>query len=213
MSRSAVATENGTPSSRPDHKPETEAWLDGLAGRDGASESARDGARLHAALKPTDDDETAALDAPSWLRIVLAASQPDTPKPLPLPLPTGREAANQSRWKRFAGGGAMALALVLGVGLWTTTSRDHDAPSGLRGAPSGAGAVWRTDNPNQAAKDLASRLETAGARVTLTPQAQGALLSLECTPTACAAVADQLAPLDTAVDANGRLMLQVLPLR
>lgn len=206
MSRSAVATENGSPPPKPD----AEAWLDGLAGRVGTGESARDGARQRAALKPA-DDEAAAVDVPSWQRIVQAARQPETPKPLPMP--ARREAANESRWKRYAGGGVMALALVLGVGLWTATSRDRDAPVGLRGAPTGAGAVWRTDNPVQAAKDLAARLETAGARVILTPQEPGALLSLECAPAACTAVAEQLAPLDMAVDAGGRLTLQVLPVR
>ncbi len=205
MSRSAVATENGSPPSKPD----AEAWLDGLAGRDATGESAREGARLRAALKPAADD-VASPDAPSWQRIVQAARQPEPPKPLPLP--ARREAANESRWKRHAGGGAMALALVLGVGLWMATSPDRDAP-GLRGTPSGVGAVWRTDNPVQSARELAARLETAGARVTLTPQAPGAMLSLECAPANCPAVAEQLAPLDMAVDASGRLTLQVLPLR
>jgi hypothetical protein len=199
-----VTTENGTPSSRPD----AEAWLDGLAGRDRAGESARDGARLRAALKPTDDD-AAEVDVPSWQHIVQAARQIETPKPLH----ADREAANESPWKRIAGGGVVALALLLGAGLWTMTARHGDEPSGLRGTASSAGAVWRTENPTQAAKDLAARLEAAGARVTLAPQAQGTLLSVECTPTACAAVAEQLAPLDVAVDASGRLALQVLPPR
>lgn len=197
-----MATETGAPPPKPD----AEAWLDGLAGRDAAGESALDGARLRAALKPAADEASA--DVPPWQRIVQAARQPELPKPLP----PRQEAANESRWKRHAGGGAMALALVLGVGLWTATPGDREAPV-LRGAPSGAGAVWRTDNPTQAARDLAARLETAGARVTLTLQAPGARLSLACAPTACPAVAEQLAPLDMAVDASGRLTLQVLPLR
>ena len=200
-----MTTEDGTPSARP----EAETWLDGLAGRDGASESARDGAWLRAALKP-DGEAAGKVVTPPWQQIVQAARQPQAPKP---PLHIGREAANESPWKRFAGGGAIALALVIGVGLWTMAPRDRDSAGGLRGAPSGAGAVWRTDNPNQAAKDLAMRLEAAGARVTLAAQPQGTLLTVECAPAACPAVAEQLAPLDVAVDASGHLTLQVLPLR
>ena len=208
MSRSAVATENGTPPSSPDG----EAWLDGLAGRDGASESARDGARLRAALKPA-DGEAAKHNAPSWERIVLAAKEPE----VPAPVRNDREAANNGQWRRFAGGGFVVLALLLGAGLWTMTSPNidmpGDLPGGLRGAPSAAGAVWRTENPAQAAKELAARMQAAGAHVTLTPQGQGTLVTVECAASACAGVAEQLAPLEMAVDANGRLTLQVLPLR
>ena len=204
MSRSAVTTENGTPSPRPD----AEAWLDGLAGRDGTSEAARDGARLRAALAPT-VDEAAKASAPSWQRIALAARQPE----VSAPVRNDREAANNGHWRRFAGRGFFMLALVLGAGVWTMTSRDGDAPSHMRGATSAAGAVWRTDNPTQAAKDLAARLEAAGARVTVVPNGPGALVSVECAPVACAAVTEQLAPLDMAMDANGRLVLQVLPKR
>lgn len=173
-----------------------------------ASESARDGARLRAALKPADDD-AAKHNAPSWERIVLAAKGPA----VPAPVRNGRDAANNGQWRRFAGGGFVVLALVLGAGLWTMTSRDGDLPSGLRGAPSAAGAVWRTENPAQAAKELAARMQAAGAHVTLTLQGQGTLVTVECAASACAGVAEQLAPLDMAVDANGRLALQVLPLR
>ena len=91
--------------------------------------------------------------------------------------------------------------------------RERDLPGGQRGAPSGSGAVWRTEHPDQAAKDLAARLHAAGARVIVTPLGTGMSVSVECAPTACAAVAEQLAPLDAAVDANGRLTLQVLPPR
>lgn len=203
-------TKDGAPPSPPDG----EAWLDGLAGREGASESARDGARLRAALQPT-DEEAAKVGPPGWQRIVSAAKHPVAAEPLPAPAPVNkhRDAANQARWRRYAGGGVVVLALVLGAGLWTMTSREGDVSDRMRGAPSAAGAVWRTDNPVQAAKDLAARLEAAIARVTLTAQGQSAALSVECLQSACAGVAEQLAPLGLAVDANGRLTLQMLPLR
>jgi hypothetical protein len=203
MSRSAVAADNDTPPSSSD----AEAWLEGLAGRDTASESSKDGSRLRDALKLS-ADEAANPQPPPWKDIVAAARGS-----VPAVVGAQRDAANEGRWKRVAAGGLFVAIAMLGVGLWTMTAQDVGVSNGMRGAPSSAGPIWRTENPVKAAKDLAARLEAAGAHVTLTPAGPGVTLAVQCQPGACAAVAEQLSPLDMAVDADGRLALKVLPLR
>ena len=104
------------------------------------------------------------------------------------------------------------LALVLGAGLWTMSLQEHGT-DGMCGAPSAAGAVWRAEQPVQAANELAGRLQRAGATVTQVPIDSGALVHIESRPAATSAVNEVLAPLQAAVDSHGRLDIRVLPLR
>jgi len=109
-------------------------------------------------------------------------------------------------------GGTAVLALLLGTGLWKLSPQERDA-DGTRGTPSAAGAVWRAEQPVQAANELAGRLQRAGATVTQVPINSGALVHIESKPEATSAVNEVLAPLQAAVDSHGRLDIRVLPLR
>lgn len=186
---------------------EPDALLDGLAGRSVDNPIAQDGARLRAALGPTGNSPHVA--APAWRDIVVAArsAAPTANAPLCIDEP----AANHWRWQRIASGAALA-ALVLGTVLWTLSPQDQGI-EGMRGNPSAEGAVWRTDQPAQAADALAGRLQRAGARVTQVPLSLGVMVRIECNPDAANAVNEELAPLQAAVDASGRLDIRVLPFR
>ena len=127
------------------------------------------------------------------------------------PLRIDAPAANHWRWQRIASASALAV-LVLGAGLWTLSPQDQGI-EGMRGRPSAEGVVWRTDQPAQAAEALAGRLQRAGARVTQVPISLGVMVRIECNPDAATAVNEELAPLQAAVDATGRLDIRVLPFR
>jgi hypothetical protein len=200
---------------RPDDAADADAWLEGLAGRGGSSEAARDGARLRNALHP-DADEQTSIAAPPWRQIVQTAREPVAADSTATTAATKsnmhREAANQSSWRRLAVGGLFALVVTLGAGVWTLAPHDERTNGTMRGAPAAAGAQWRTENPRDAAQALAQRLEAAGARVTVTPKNTGLLLDIACEPSACTRVNEQLAAIEAAVDSSGRLALNVLPL-
>jgi hypothetical protein len=70
--------------------------------------------------------------------------------------------------------------------------------------------VWRTNEPQSAARALASELQALGAQVEQQPDANGIRLLITVPPAASVAVNERLAALETAVDAQGRLSLRVL---
>jgi hypothetical protein len=184
---------------------ESDALLDGLAGRGAAGATGHDGARLRAALGPTGSSPQRA--APAWKVIVAAtrldATSLDAPSRIEVP------AANHWRWQRVAAGGTAVLALIVGAGLWPLLRQEHGA-DGMRGTPSAAGAVWRTEQPVQAADALAVRLQHAGATVTQVPIDSGALIHVESNPASTSEVNEVLAPLQASVDSRGRLDIRVL---
>jgi hypothetical protein len=204
MSRSAVKSEE----TRPEDQAKVDAWLEGLAGRAGTGEAARDGQRLRNALN-TSADELAAISAPPWHHVQKTAGLPAA---IAAPGLAG-EAANEGRWRRWAAAGMLVLGLAVGATYWSLTWPDNAASGSMRGAPSAAGAAWRTDKPHDAARLLAAELESAGARVKVTLMGSGSILEISCEPDACRRVNVRLARLETAVDAHGRLALVVLPPR
>jgi hypothetical protein len=187
---------------------QAEAWLDGLAGRGGATAPAQEGARLRAALKPG-GEETSAVPAPPWQDVVAAAHQ-RAALPGGVPVRPPRKAA---QGKRVAAAALAMVAMSLTLGVWVLSSRDKAADARMRGAPSANGAVWRVENPQRAARELAKQLEAAGGRVALTANGDGSVLILHCDAPNCPRVSGLLAPLDLAVDANGQLELQIVPPR
>ena len=206
MSRTAVRPE---PNAEFDPKA-TNEWLDGLAGRGGDSTAAREAAALRAALKPS-DAELDLAKLPAWEHIVAAADR--------LPASTSRPgagqagSANESRWKRFATGGVAAVVLVAGLCVWVFQSRHGDVADGMRGSPSTNGAVWKTQNPAAAARELATRLESVGARVNVTLMNDAARLDAECGSASAQRINQELAAVEVAVDSNCRLSLQIMQAR
>jgi hypothetical protein len=184
---------------------EGSAALDGLTGRGGDSQAAREGARLREALLPR-AEEVRSVEQPSWQSIVARARQPVAPardfqKPV---------AANHWRWYQAAGGVAL-LAVLATTALWISHAPDETTSATMRGASTPSPATWRTEHPVDAARDLARQLESAGARVKLTTTSNGAMLEITCEVTGCQRINELLARLETSVDSQGRVTVQVLP--
>lgn len=200
MSRTAV-----TPEPNADFDPKaTDEWLDGLAGRGGASAAAQEAAALRDSLKPS-DAELAATKVPAWVDIVAAADRPLVATPAPM----SDRSANESHWKRFALGGMAVAVLAVGVGLWVLPPQKGGGDGGMRGTPSAGGPVWKTENPTTAARELAARLEGVGARVNLTLMNDGARLDVECGSAGAQRLNQELATIEVAVDSNCHLSLQI----
>lgn len=187
---------------------EPDDLLDGLAGRGVDEPTGHDGARLRAALRLAATSPQAS--APAWKDIVAAARPAAATASAPSRI--NAPAANHWRWQRVASGSVALAALVFGAGLWVLSPQEQST-EGMRGKSSAEGAVWRTEQPVQAADALAGRLRRAGARVTQLPIGLGVLVQVECKPDATSAVNEELAPLQAAVDASGRLDIRVLPSR
>lgn len=196
---------------RPEPAPdEAELWLDGLAGREGQGRAHAEGQRLREALLPKARslDDPGAM--PAWAELERRAADsavgPSSASPH-----TGQglaEAANQSMWRPWNGmAAAIALCAVLVASMWPSPKEE-----GLRGgnATAAVEAVWRTAEPQDAARALAAELQSLGARVELHPDATGIRLLITASPEAAAPVNQRLATLETAVDAQGRLSLRVL---
>ena len=222
---------DAAPTSSADDLQHAAHWLDGLAGRAGAGPAHADGQHVREALQPQEAPGLA-----PWAEIErLAAerlksgsgsmpiSEPEPgPAPDALAAPSSitsivrdknradTPAANQARWRPWH---ALAASLLLG-GVLIVALRPAPEDAGMRGVGPGgappAGAVWRVAQPNEAAQALATELRALGATVEL--HGQGPELSLQVLAPAAAvgAVNQRLAPLESALDAQGRLTLRVL---
>lgn len=129
--------------------------------------------------------------------------------------PSGLPASRFSSWRRpvwavAAGVGTLALLLnQLPLGVVDPMGR---GTSQLRGGSSGGAAVWRSAQPAQDAERLQEALRTAGAAVVVQTTPEGGLqLLIEATSARQDAVNVVLARLDTALGANGKLTLRVIP--
>lgn len=192
-------------------------WLDGLAGRAGSGPDHAEGARIRAALGPGAQDAVSATwhDIEARARQGSGAGRPDAASAPDARVPRGlpQHAANDPRpWRRAA----WAAVLVVGVGLVAVMSNPgSDSEPALRGT-SGVQAPeprWLVERPAQAAEELALELRGLDADVVITPDGPGFVLSIRAQPGALAAVNARLAPLETGLDAEGRLRLRVLPAR
>lgn len=130
-------------------------------------------------------------------------------------IPSEQPARRLGLWRRpvwavAAGVGCLALLFHQ---LPPDTLEESGARSDqLRGGANGSSAVWRSDQPAQDAEQLQAALRAAGAVVLVQTAPEGGLqLLIESAPAARDAVNAVLAPLDTALDADGKLGLRVIP--
>jgi len=208
----------------PDDAEDNTAWLDGLAGRPGAGAAHGAGARLRGALL---HDEAAATPPAPWATIVQQAARPPGAAQAPggaqmqgAAPPVGAlqpgparaaEAANQARWHGRPAWAAAAAVLV-GVGLgWAVWQHDGAPSAEWRGSAPAAMARWQVDDPAAESAALADALTGLGATVRQTQPGGTTVLMIEVPEQARPAVNARLAPLDLALDADGRLAVQVLP--
>lgn len=189
-------------------EPDTEHWLDGLAGRPGSGPAHDDGKLLRRALREPQHRIEPNL---SWAEIERCAVQgPAAPVAEPLPAPVQVEprtlapAANDRRWRPSY---ALAAVLVLGVALgWVLQQRQ--AEETLRG-DAGAGAVWVVPEPQAAADQLSAELLALGAQVKVTQDGSDRLLTISASGEALSAVNARLSTLETALGTDGRLALRI----
>ena len=204
MSRTAVTPE---PNAHFDSKV-TEEWLDGLAGRSGGSPAALEGAALRGALNVA-QAENATNGAPAWADIVSAAERPG----VALAGKSAGEAANLPRWRRLAAGGFAVIVIGVGLSIWGL-GREPDAGGlGMRGSATPGGAVWLTDDPEQAANVLADRLKSIGATVAVTAEPKGTRLDIACGAASAELLNEQLSSIEAAVDTSCKLSLHVARVR
>ncbi len=170
----------------------TEAYLKGLSGHpvaqpdDAQTMTQAEGTTLRQALL---EEGTAPVHEPNWQDVL------------------AREAANEpaARPRFWAGLAASVVACVLAT--WWFWPVDDNA---MRGGGGSAAALWRSAQPLQEARNLASQLQAAGAQVELAVQANGdVLMNVQAALEARAAVNGQLAALDTALGANGQVQIRV----
>lgn len=191
-------------------------WLEGLAGRAGAGAAHAEGARLRVALAPDVQDLPAAdwRDIEARARVEAdpaAAAAPAVGPDAPTLAARPREAANDPPRRRWP---AWAAALALGVGLVTLMlPREADRGPGPRGVAgqSAHAAQWLVERPLEAAERLAAELRGLHAEVSITNEGERVLLRIHAEPAAVDAVNARLAPLETGLDADGRLALEVRP--
>jgi hypothetical protein len=172
-------------------------WLEGLAGRPGASAAHGEGARLRAALAPDAQDAPAATwrdieaRAGDWTAADAGGAPAVLSTQAGLPMPS--QAANDARpWRKLG----WAAALMLGVGLLTLILQPEPTPDpALRGV---GGQV----PPG-----------SLQAEVTVTREGEAAILTIRALPGAVDAVNARLANLETGLDAEGKLQLAVRPMR
>lgn len=175
---------------------DAEAWLDGLAGRraDADAQVLRDALLPLPSVDtpPWDHIEARAAAVPALVRGAGAADAP---------------AANQV-WPMARMAWAAMLVLAVALGAWWL---QPEAPDGLRGGGPAAMPVWRVPDAVAAADRLAAELQRAGATVERVqgPDAGRVVLRIVAPPAAVAAVNARLAPLETGLDAQGRLELSV----
>lgn len=199
-------TEPVLPEGSANEHAEANAWLEGLAGRAGEGPAHHEGQRLRAALQPD-----AAQVAPPWAEIerrAFGASTGEAPVPAHVG-PRHGDAANGPRWGSRWAMAASVAALAVAAAAWIWPRDDESA--GWRGLGAAAtGPVWRVGDPSGAARSLALELQALGAQVTVQPDGPAVRLTIEAPSDRQAAVNQRLQPLETALDAQGRLTLQVM---
>ncbi len=204
----------------PDTPAAADAWLAGLAGRAGQGEVHAQGQRLGAALR------CAALPGrpPPWAEIerraaAVADSAAIGSAATAAPSPASQApAANDAAWRPLLGWAAAALlaaGLLLAWQPWQPRP-DDGAAAVMRGTGATAPpdvARWQVADPAAAAQALAADLRALGAQVQLDIQAVDSapvvLLTVDAPAAAVDAVNQRLLPLETALDAAGRLQLRV----
>ncbi len=129
--------------------------------------------------------------------------------------PSGRPANRFSSWRRpvWAVAASVGILVLLLNQLPPGAVDSMDTGSSqLRGSSSEGAAVWRSARPAQDAEQLQEALRTAGAEVVVQTAPEGGLqLLIEAAPARRDAVNVVLARLDTALGANGKLALRVIP--
>ncbi len=181
-------------------EPDTDRWLDGLAGRSGEGEAHAEGERLRHALKP--DAQAAAPTKLPWAEIEKRASSPGRTE-APGELET-RAAANDGQWRpRY--GWAAALLVAASVAL---VMQQREPGSRMRGDGSPA-ATWMVAEPAAAADGLAADLRALGATVTVQPDGRDLVLRIAADGSVAGLVNQRLAALETSLDGAGRLTLRV----
>jgi hypothetical protein len=205
------------------------AWLDGLAGRDGASPAHVEGSRIRLALQPTDVEVTPGHSLPAWKEIERTAesSEAMTQAVFTVPVPTqktsapsiqdpvsvqpvaDRKAANSTRWWALVAG----IAITAGVGFQLMPPGNGLDEPKLRGLSPGKTSddpvVWYASEPRQAAETLAAELRANGATVELNMVADGADLAVATAGASLDAVATTLVTVKAGLDMQGRAKIQV----
>lgn len=188
-----------------------DAWLDGLTGRPGDGYDHRAGESLRAALKAA---PLPAQESLSWAQVEYEARKRlgTTSSPAaasPTLIASVQTAANDSSVRRWW---PAAAAVLLATGLWALVDRGVEEGE-LRG-DGRPQASWVVTEPMQRAEALAADLRGLGAEVAIRSSAADVVpvqvtLTLVVPPASRAAVSRRLAELDTALDQNGRLTLEV----
>jgi hypothetical protein len=169
-----------------------EQWLDGLAGRPGEGAAHAQGQRLRQAIAPAQDGAS----APPWREIERrAAGLADT---------VPGAAANDPLWRRWQGWAAAALLASAVMVVMRSVE-----PDAVERGGSGSAPTWVVDEPRRAAEALAGELRALGAAVTVDAVGDGLVLRIRAAAPAAEAVNRRLQALETALDADGTLSLQV----
>lgn len=163
-----------------------EAWLDGLAGRDGVGPEHAEGATLRDALRSS--NETVTSGARGWEGVRRDARARDAAVAGAARNPA--VAANDTSWswrrlRPAAAGLAGALLLAVGVVVWRDQQDAPTSASVMRGVPAVASDgspaqvdVWHVSDPRAAAEGLAAELRRQGASVNLKPEGDGAFIEI-----------------------------------
>lgn len=185
---------------------DTDRWLDGLAGRPGASATHADGERLRRALQS--EESKVEVSALSWAEIEHRATAGNRAQPAGTPSPPSPAAhpvaANESLWRPWQGWAAAVLVAAC-VAL---VMQQREPEASLRGSGSAA-ATWVVDDPQAAANDLAGELRGLGAQVQQQAADGQVVLTLQASGPAADAVNRRLAALETALDSAGSLTLRI----
>ena len=197
-----------------------------MAGRDAVGSPGAEGAKLREALLGVEVH----AEPPPWTQIERLASAPGELHPQSGPVPpmtsqvprrasdshvgavqASKPVANDASF-RIRAGWAFALALVgtvaLGPWLWQREGAAEHAV--LRGAAS-TEAIWRVEQPDTTADAFAIELRALGADVVRATAPNGIQLTISAPAAVFDAVNQRLQPLETALDAQGRLVLRVIP--
>lgn len=178
---------------------DTQDWLDGLAGKAGEGSPAhRQGERLRRGLERVPEPTT----APDWADVRARAG---LASPVSVHAPAV-DAANAPRWRLAGLAASVGVATLLGWQLWPAPAPED----GWRGTAGASTPVWRTADPAAASAALAQELGSYGATVIREATSGGWVLGIHCQAPCDARVGARLTALETALDADGRVVLRVL---
>lgn len=190
---------------------DSQAWLDALAGRRPGGPGEADARALRKALLPLPGTPA----APDWQALVNRSA---TPAALPITPPSASgapgstqplpPAANDPRWARRLGWAA-AVAMATALAIVYVQPADESALRGGTNDPAANHAHWVVPDLALSSQQLARDLRQAGASVTLVEAGDSIRLEVSAPAASRDAVNARLAPLDTAVDSQGHLIVMV----